>query len=168
MWFRRRNGSVYFSGVGTDSDSMSKMKKTLNRVLTKFEQLKAPPNADCGVEETLRTDHFQVCKVIWQPHKWIADNRFMTYDEFQWNVYEIILRYFLCILMTDLFFMFCVFADGQIWLSLRTNISSIRPCPASFSSGHKIRVVTNVSLKSCLFSHEGLLKVSLLSSCVSK
>ncbi|XP_061195840.1 syntaxin-binding protein 5-like [Saccostrea echinata] len=43
---------------------MSKMKKTLNRVLTKFEQLKAPPNADCGVEETLRTDHFQVCKTV--------------------------------------------------------------------------------------------------------
>lgn len=50
--------------MGTDSDSMSKMKKTLNRVLTKFEQLKAPPNADCGVEETLRTDHFQVCKTV--------------------------------------------------------------------------------------------------------
>nr|XP_022292231.1 syntaxin-binding protein 5-like isoform X2 [Crassostrea virginica] len=43
---------------------MSKMKKTLNRVLTKFEQLKAPPNADCGVEETLRTDHFQVSKTV--------------------------------------------------------------------------------------------------------
>ncbi|XP_056015678.1 syntaxin-binding protein 5-like isoform X8 [Ostrea edulis] len=43
---------------------MSKMKKTLNRVLTKFEQLKAPLNTDCGVEETLRTDHFQVCKTV--------------------------------------------------------------------------------------------------------
>ncbi|XP_052708777.1 syntaxin-binding protein 5-like isoform X6 [Crassostrea angulata] len=43
---------------------MSKMKKTLNRVLTKFEQLKAPLNADCGVEETLRTDHFQVSKTV--------------------------------------------------------------------------------------------------------
>lgn len=76
MWFRRQNGSVYFSGVGADSESMSKMKKTLNRVLTKFEQLKAPLNTDCGVEETLRTDHFQVCKVIWFSHHLTANYKF--------------------------------------------------------------------------------------------
>lgn len=153
MWFRRRNGSVYFSGVGTDSDSMSKMKKTLNRVLTKFEQLKAPLNADCGVEETLRTDHFQVSKVIWHPHKEIAYYRFMTVDWFYWNVYGSILfhsDFYLC------FFFFV--ADGQIWFSIRANISSIRPCPASLSDWHKIRVVKNVSFNLFIFHTEGLLK----------
>lgn len=75
----------------------------------------------------------------------------MTVDWFYWNVYVSILY------LTN-FFVFFFVADGQIWFSIRTNISSIRPCPASLSDWHKIRVVTNVSLNLFIFHTEGLLK----------
>lgn len=60
---------------------------------------------------------------------------------------------------TDFYLCFFFFvADGQIWFSIRANISSIRPCPASLSDWHKIRVVKNVSFNLFIFHTEGLLK----------
>ena len=52
--------------MSTDSKQKSKMNKfrpTFKGVLGGIMSMKAPPKMESEVEETLRTDHFQVCKV---------------------------------------------------------------------------------------------------------
>lgn len=127
---------------------MAKMNKKKFNIKGVFDGIRfsvgAQQKSENEIEETLRTDHFQVCNV--------SSTSFLhpILPPFESNYFTVTFRSHFS---HQFKFVFFLFTDCKTWISLSTNSSSIWSCAASSCYRHKNRLAQIVSLNTVYVLH---------------